>query len=281
MSHLTKQQSTFDKELLKTKILTQDDYRIIVKETYKYFSINAAVVCFYNGVDWSIILLADMLAYPVLYFNFWSEKDETMYENTLVVCPITIRSMIYKGKIKILDVIDNRLYLLNTDTGDEFFMDLPYTGHYDDQGVEKKIKSQVKRHEVKILLLRDVFTSVLDPKYMIVNEKNRTIIYDGYYSNRYTHLGFPIHTTFHPKTIVYMVQYHSYKINAYRYTVIVGNDINKENVTGYNYKTSGIGEFMDQHKQMFIKKRAYIYPIFWFMVDVLYRDVKTIYITSR
>jgi len=281
MSHLTSNQAEFRKDIVLTRILQDDQYKIIDNDSYKYFKISDKVVCFYNGRNWNLILLEDMLAYPVLYFDFWSTKDDTVYKNSLLVCPITLRSMIYKGRIKILDIINDRLYLLNGDTNDEFFMDAPYTGHYTETGEEKKIKSHVKRFEVKILTLRDAFMFVLDPKYLIIPEelKTKPIIYERYYTNRLTHTGLPIHTSFHPKTIVYMVQYYSHSMKMYKYNVIVGRDINKETVTGYNYKTSGLWAFINKHMSEFVEKRAYIYPVFWFMIDKLYQNVKIIMIT--
>lgn len=272
-SQLNKQ---LDRDLITSRILTEDSYNIIIKDTYKYFNISDKVVCFYNGTDWLVILLDDMLAYPVLYFKFWSEKDNTTYVNSLVVCPITMRSMIYKGEIKILNIVNDRLYLKNTDTLDEFFMDSPYTGSYDESGIEKKIKSHVKRHEVKLLTLRDMFMFLIDPKYVVVNKdvKHRPIIYDRYYTNKLYYDGTTsLHTTMHPKTIVYMIQYYSHSMQKYRYTIVIGRDINKETVTGYSYRASGIWEFIMKHIHEFVKKRAYIYPIFWYMVDKLYTDV--------
>lgn len=278
MSHLSKIEKQFDKDLVMSRILDEDSYNIIIKDTYKYFKISDKVVCFYNGTDWIIILLDDMIAYPVLYFKFWSEKNNTTYINSLVVCPITMRSMIYKGKIQIRDIVNDRLYLDNTDTGDEFFMDSPYTGSYDDEGIEKKIKSHVKRHEVKILTLRDTFMFLIDPKYIVINEelKHRPIIYERYYTNKLTYEGYPIRTIMHPKTIVYMIQYYSHSMEKYRYTVIVGRDINRDDVTGYSYRASGIWEFIAKHIHEFVKKKAYIYPVFWFMVEKLYPDVNIV-----
>jgi hypothetical protein len=279
MSLLSVSQSKFDKELVCSRVLTKDDYIFTKDDTYKYFSIDDKIVCFFDGHDWLNIHLDDMLAYPVLYFDFWSEKDDTTYVNSLIVCPITMRSMIYKGKMKILDIVKDNLHILNTDTDDDFFMSNPYTGHTDEKGKEKKIKSHVKRHEVKILTLRDCYMSVIDPKFIVVKNRERKILFDGYYSNRYTHAGLPIYTSFHPKTIVYMVQYYSQGSRDYRYTVIIGKDINKDIVTGYNYKTSGMWEFIEHHKKSFIEKRAYIYPIFWFMVEKMYEDVAMILIS--
>lgn len=282
MPLITKMESEFHKDLVLTRTLEEGDCDVIQNDVYKYFTVSDKVVTFYNGKVWSFITLFNMLCYPLLYFDFWSDKDDTVYRNTLLVCPLTMRSMIYKGVIKIIDVINERLLLLNTDTGDEFFMDSPYTGHYDDEGHEKKIKSHVKRHEVKILTLRDAFMFILDPRYLVIKEdkKTRPIIYNGYYSNRLTHIGNPIFTAYHPKTIVYMIQYYSQHTKNYRYIVIVGRDINKDTPTGYNYKASGLWDFLTKHKIEFIEKKAYIYPIFWFMIDKLYsdQDVKMIMI---
>ena len=157
-------------------------------------------------------------------------------------------------------------------------MDSPYTGSYDEAGVEKKIKSHVKRHEVKLLTLRDTFMFLIDPKYIIIKKelKQRPIIYDRYYANRLTYDGYSLHTSFHPKTIVYMVQYYSHSMKRYRYTIIIGRDINRDTVTGYSYRASGVWEFISKHMHEFSKKRAYIYPIFWFMIDRLYHDVNMV-----
>lgn len=267
-----------DKALIKSRILSEDSYDVIVKDTYKYFNISDKVVCFFNGNDWNVILLDDMLSYPVLYFDFWSQKDNITYKNSLVVCPLTMRAMIFKGRITIQDIINDRLYLLNTDTGDEFFMDSPYTGRYTDEGIEKKIKSHIKRHEVKLLTLRESFMFLIDPKYLVVKEelKRRPIIYDRYYTNKLTYDEKSIHTALHPKSIVYIIQYFSHSTDRYRYTVVIGRDINRETVTGYSYKASGVWDFINKHMDEFVRKRAYIYPVFWFMVERLYPDVNTI-----
>lgn len=269
-----------DKKLLCSRILTDDSYIVITSDTYKHFKITDNVVCFFNGRDWNIVLLEDMLSYSVLYFDFWSQKDNIVYKNSLVVCPITLRSMIYKGRIRILDVVNDRLYLLNTCTKDEFFMDAPYTGHYDGEGKEKKIKSHVKRHEVKLLILRDTFMYLIDPKYIVLKNglKHRSVIYERYYTDRLTYNGNRIYTTFHPKTIVYVVQYYSHSMKQYRYTAIVGRDINKEYVTGFSYKFSGTWNFINKHINEFVKKKAYVYPVFWFMIEKLYPDINIIYV---
>jgi hypothetical protein len=97
------------KEKIKNSILTKKNYNIVLNDTTNHLKIKDKVICFYNGKIWNIILLNDMLCYPVLYFDAFSSKDDSKYINSLVVCPISLRSIIYKGKIKIIDIIKNNL----------------------------------------------------------------------------------------------------------------------------------------------------------------------------
>lgn len=269
-----------DRNKVFNNILTKDDYISIIDDIYKYYNLKDNIVCFFNGKKWNLVHLKAMLTYPILYFDFWSEKDETTYVNTLLVCPITLRAIIYKGKIKIIDIINDRLYLLNTDTNDEFFMDMPYTGHKDAQGSEKNIKSHIKRVEVKIVILRDVYIFANDPNYVKVNKPIDTIIKIDYYTNRLTPNGDVLYNTLHPKTLVYIVQYFSRKISKYRYSVIVGKDVSRDKISGYDYKKSQIWAYLDRYKREFIQKRAYIYTCFWYAIQKLYPDARIIILTD-
>ncbi len=261
---------------IKNKILTKDDYEIIV-DSYQHFDISDKVVCFYNGRIWTIIKLDNMLAYPILYFDYWSSSDQITYENTLLICPITMRAMIYKGKIIINDIDKDRLILKNSESNEEYYMDAPYTYKVDGEN-ETKGRSHVKRHEVKLVTLRDTFIFLTDPVYIIPKHHKELVLSKEYYENRFTYDALPIYTAYHPKTIVYMVQYYSDAIKGYKYTVILGKDINKDKLTGFSYKQSGIWEYLNIYRERFAEKKAFIYPIFWFMVDKLYEDVKIVLI---
>jgi hypothetical protein len=80
----------------------------------------------------------------------------------------------------------------------------------------------------------------------------------------------------HPKTLVYIVQYWSYIDKKYKYSVIIGKDINKDVVSGYSYTNSGIWNYLNRYKHKFADMKAYIYPILWFMVERLYKDIKIV-----
>jgi len=277
MSLLLKHERGYNKNILKKRILTKKDYKI-TNNPYTHFKVSNIVVCFFNGINWNVINLSVMLRYPILYYDFWSEKFEKNFINTLLVCPITLRSIIYKGKIEIVDVVNDTLVLLNKDTNDEFLMDSPYTGRLDENGKEKKIKSHIKRYEVKLHKLRDAYSYMVDPKYIVINKNEdiQTVIFEKYYNNRLTIMGEPIYTTLHPKTLVYIVQYWSHTDKKYKFSVVIGKNINKDVVTGYSYTDSGIWSYLIKYKHKFADIKAYIYPILWYMVERLYKDIKVI-----
>jgi hypothetical protein len=266
---------------IKTRILHINSYNIITNNIRKKFKLNDNTICFFNGKNWNAILLDTMLAYPILYFNFWSSKENKTYINTLLVCPITMRSIIYKGQITIIDIIDDKLFLLNNDTNDKFFMDAPYTGTYDETGKEKRIKSHIKRYDVKIMSIRDVLMFITDAQYVVIKKKyiDSLIFNKSYYTNTLTYDNTQItNYKYHPKTIVYMIQYYSHNAKKYKYILIHGKDINKNNISGYNYKLSDIFSYLSIHINTLITKKAYIYPILYYYVDKLYKNYMSVYL---
>ena len=265
---------------LKNNILDKTDYKIVSNDSDNKFSINDIIVCFSNGLKWHIVSLDTMITYPVLYFDFTSPKDGQIYTNSLLVCPITLRSMIYKGRIKILKVVNDRLFIRNIDTDDDFFMDLPYTGHRDEKGNKKNIKSQVKRHQVKIMTLKDSLTIVTDPTFIILSDKTfkESIFSKNYYTNSANFKNESVYCRYHPKTLVYVTQHYSHTIETYKYNIITGVDISQEDQTGYNFKKAGFWHFFNDYTEDLNKKKAYIYPMFFYYASKLYPNAKLIHL---
>jgi hypothetical protein len=236
---------------------------------FSHFKLHEKVVAFYDGRVWNVISLNFMTRHPILIYRHWSDKDGVYYDNSLVVCPLTLRSMIYKGKIRIEDIKNNyELILKNEDTGDVFPISNPYTGHYDESGAEKKIKSQVKRNEVKILEHRDIFAFDSDPKYITIESEDTDPIIDAeYYSNTVGVYGEKLSTLFHPKSLVYVVQYYSQSDNSYRHLILIPSQIGKTHIGGYKYRTSRFWSYSEKNKDKLIEKRAFTYPMLWFTIE--------------
>lgn len=253
------------------------DYEI-KKDTYKYYNIDTIVLSFFNGRNWNIISLDTMLKFPIMYFNYWSDKHQKTFINTLLVCPITMRSIIYKGKIEIIDLHNDNLLLFSKLTNDKFYIDKPYTGHKDESGKEKKIKSHIKRHEVKISTLKRIFIFATDVVFLKAKLKSDYIISKEYYTNRLMYDDQPLRNYYHPKSLVYVIQYYSHNYKQYKYIILIGKDIDQLHITGYDINKSKIWSYLSKNKEKYIKKKAYIYPMFWFMAEKLHRDADKIMI---
>lgn len=249
-----------------------------ISKIYDNFKLRERVVAFFDGRDWNVISLDFMLRHPIFLYKHWSDKDQIYYDNSLLVCPMTLRAMIYKGKIKIEDIINNyELIIRNEDTDDIFPMSNPYTGHYDVTGIEKKIKSHVKRIEVKILEHRDMFAFDADPRYITLESKAEYInsqyinskynTESDYLENRLGVMGDELTTIFHPKSLVYVVQYYSETDKSYRHLILISPNMSKDKIVGYRYKFEKFWSYVEQNKEKLIEKRAFTYPMLWFTIE--------------
>lgn len=247
-----------------------------IDRIYAHFKLHDRVVAFYDGREWNIISLNFMLKHPIMYYKHWSDKHSVYYENSLFVCPLTLRSMVYKGKVRVARIDDGyEVVLQNTETDDVFPISNPYTGHYDELGQQKTIKSHVKRHEVKLIEHRDIFAFDSDPTYVIAETNDDYIIDADYYNNRSGVPGYgydgqeQLSTTLHPKSLVYVVQYYSKTDNAYRHRVLISYVVNRDEVAGYEYRKSRVWKYTEENKDNLIEKKAFTYPMLWFAIDAV------------
>jgi hypothetical protein len=251
-----------------------DKKELEMDKIYSNFKLYEKIVTFYDGREWNVISLDFMLKHPIMYYKHWSDKNGVYYDNSLLVCPITLRSMIYKGKIVVnsIESDGHELILENMDTGDTFPISNPYTGHFGADGETRVIKSHVKRHEVKILEHRDIFAFDSDPRYIVIADKSSdkdTVVNLEYYTDRLDvgNNEKELVTTLHPKSLVYVVQYYSKTLSAYRHIILISPAINKEKVSGYEYRSARIWKYMEENKDKLIEKRAFTYPILWCAID--------------
>lgn len=273
-----------DTNLIMSRKLNIDDYDIEAKPTND-ISLTDNVVIFHSGSRWRIIKLSVMLQYPVLYSKYWNINSEQYMDITLVVCPITLRSFIFRDKIEIVDILENKTLVLKKISDNEdkiFYLGIPYIINHDDESANSEnVITHIKRNEVKIMTLRDTFLFATDSDFIVLKDTKKkslleTVISLKYYENKSDINNNPIDTIFHPKTLVYIIQYYSTKSMMYKQTVLINKDISKTRITGYSYKRTGIWEYLSMFHEDFKKKNAVIFPILWYMVDILYPNSKVV-----
>ena len=248
---------------LTNKILDINDYKITSRDFTENFNLGDKVIVFFGGNKWRIIKLDHMLSYPVLYSIYNDEKER--FHMTLVVCPITLRSFIYKGKVKIIELVDSKLKLQREENNEMFYLGEPKVHHY---GNDEYI--HIKRNEVRIMLLRNVFKFSTDPEFIIPLKSNDLIYPQEYYSNTKDIVGKQIENFYHPKTLVYVIQYYSAKNKKFKQNIIINKDISEKRITGFDYTVSGTWDFVAGESNILIERDAIIFPMLWFMAEKLY-----------
>lgn len=220
--------------------------------------------------------------YPVLQYNYHSHSTDTVYTNSLIFSPYTMQIMIYKNKIRIQKIdLDNygMMYLLDEITKKECTMDRPF---YID--TNNDFTPMILRKPVILTTLRNLYREgsgmTPDSHFVILKkimEKNY-LMNPNYLDNNLDYNGNHIITKYHPKSLVMMIQYYSKKKNKMKYTLIVNRDIDPNIPTGWDRIKSGIIGYINHFKQQLNQKKAFIFPILWYMADHHYPTKKVIYL---
>lgn len=259
---------------IKDKYLTQDDYKF--SPDSGSLKLADQVISYNSGDIWKIIPLLIMLSYPIIYDKY-SFNNES-YDITIILCPLTLRCIIFKGLFEYETYQEHKMVLQEKNTENLIPIDL---------GIkidEKYVIHPNKRTEVKISTLRSILVITPDPIYLELkyNLKKKIIplIDISYYSNYKDINGNELNVLIHPKTLVYVIQYKSFTTNKEKTTIVLGRNITKNKVTGYNTQKSGIFEYLEKHKQKIINKSGFIMPMLWYLAKDAYMNAKVVYISN-
>jgi len=259
------------------KIINNMQNKFINTTDYKYVSdhnlplkLTDQIVLYNVGNSWKIIPLLLALSYPIIYDKYSINDD--IYDVTIVVCPITLRSTLFKGIFEFETYQDFTMILKEKDGGSLIAIDLGYK-------MDKKyIVEQNRRSEIKIITLRNALTTTPDAQFMISSKIINPVINIYYYSNLKDINGNEMDCLVHPKTLVYIIQYKSYDETTEKLSIILGRDMNKFNVTGYDVKKSGLFEYLGKYRQKIINRGGYIMPMFWYLAKDIYKSAKVVYV---
>ena len=205
--------------MLSEKILTKLKTRILKKTDYIFQSIDKYnmdlfdnIVMWFDGSNWKIVPIYVSLSYPIIYDTF--VDDDEKYDVSIVVCPITLRSVMFKGKFEFHSYEDYRM-ILKEENGDDFLpIDLNKKIN------EKLIIKDNKRIEVKIMTLRNAIVYSPDAVFIKCKKETKFIINKSYYNNDKDISGNTLKIDFiHPKTLVYIVHYNSNTAKEDKYAI--------------------------------------------------------------
>ncbi len=255
--------------------------RVINTTDYKFMpdhdmtiKLNDQVMIYNSGTDWKIIPLIIALSYPIIYDTHTTE--EAVYDVTIALCPITLRTAKFKGIFTFSTYTGITMILQEKGTDNLLPID---SGHKID---EKFLIEANKRSEVKITTLRNALILAPDMLYMITNKniKINPIIELDYYSDNKDINGKSVSYFIHPKTLCYIIQKKKFGSNKEKIYIILGKDATKSFVTGYDTRKSGIFEYLSGNSEKLVRDEAYILPMLWCTAKIEYPNSKVLYIST-
>lgn len=253
---------------IKNKFINYNDYEYSIYHNLP-LKLSDHVILYNINDQWKLFKIDIALSYPIIY----DKDDEGIV--TLVICPITLRSAIFEGEYEFDNYNEYNMILKNKST--------------------QKLTSLIplvrdeKMYEIKILTLRSALITAPDVKYMIhLNSKYNIdpIIKPGYYSNMLDVDNYEMNDLIHPKTLVYIIQYKSNFDDSGNggnddlHTIILGKDIVKDLVTGYDTRKSGLFDYLAKNSRKIIEKEGFIFPMLWYLARKMYKKSKVVYITK-
>jgi hypothetical protein len=275
----------------KYKILSIDDYSI-TDDLIDDFCLSDISVSIYNGIHWVVFPIFYLYNYPIIYFTYYQkESDESKIkkiQTSLLFCLITSRCVLVNGSYKFIKYIDNRLILQNDDNK---LLPIDLNLNIDP---ENNIIIN-KRYQIRINTLRNSLIEFQDIKYLHINHKHIHRNFAYYYNYLDYNSNLINDVYYHPKTLVYIITYLS-KSNKYKNTIIVGNDVSKNNilsiynydsykhtnhdtyvyVSGYDSRKSGFDDYVSSNHNELVEHDAFIMPMLFFMAKIIYPDAKII-----
>lgn len=251
--------------------------RIIKDSTFlptspESMSLQDKIAVYNDGVGWKVIPLDILMRYVVIHDKHFDRVKNKKGENvvsdiSVTFCPFTFSTVIYFGKY----APTNKVY-----KGNIVIKDLDK-----DKLVPQMIGSKfVRKKEVRLMTLRNVVSNYPDCTYLdIKNLDMPNIVKEEYLANKEIIYPFDnVSDKFHPKTLVYGIEYKSkdVKVEDYKYSVVVGSDGSVEEANSFDYVKNGYDVYFDSVIDKIRDKGGVVIPCFWFGWVGMHPDVRVI-----
>ena len=244
------------------------------------------VIAYNDGKVWKLVPLKLLTSYPVIYDQYYDQIKTRggkliISDITVTYCPFTSTVIIYFGKYTPTGELYNNNIILSPNTDKDKII-VQIQGLEYSRTSKEKTNSFIRRDEVKIMTLRNVLGRYPDCLFLH-HQPNATllapIVETSYTLNN--KILYPIEhfsKKYHPKTLVYGIEYKSNKIEYDRkYTVIVPDDATKDKSNSYNLKLNKIDEYFNPVMMEKLRdKGGIIIPCYWFAWYGMYPNSKVI-----
>jgi len=254
----------------------------------KHLNVNDVVLLYSDGKNWKLVPLNIAMMYPIIYDLYYEQNIkhndlDLIIPISVIICPFTLYSLILFNRVELYDHVYNNNLVVN----DKKHIYVPIVNKtYEIASVDAvndmdEVKDvYVRRSEVRIMTLLNALKEFPDCLYLDVKKIKHIYLVDGltidYYKNDIIYYPYTINNKYHPKTLVYIIEYKSSKTNQYKFTVIVPKNASRDNIGTYDFVKNGFHKYYNKMIEKMRNKGGLIYSCLWFAVEGLYRDVKMI-----
>jgi hypothetical protein len=228
------------------------------------------VLCFNNFNNWVMIDINQMLKTPLISTQIYYENE--IKNATIVLCPYTLRAVMFEGNLKSSYYDDDRLILKNEENT---LIPIDINISID---MENNFEI-TKRYSVIIQTIRNALVAYSEIQYLHPKNSNKYVINESYLSNNLDENNKDIiiynKIHFHPKTLVYIIQYNTKK-NKIKNTIIIGKNSDIIFNNGYDNKKSGIDKYIEKYSNEIQKRECFIMQMLYFKAIKIYNKSKII-----
>jgi len=224
------------------------------------------MICYFDGLTNKIIPFDIIRSYPIIHTKYIESNDKSV-DISVIVCPFTLTSLVIEGIFYPTSYVKNSCLVVSDGVNTFPVIENP--------------PKFTKRYQISVRILRNVFTEYPDCKYMVLNnniELKPLLNIDYFYNKKILFSYDSPPDQFHPKTLVYLIQYKSSKDHNDRVTIIVGRDANSDKASGFDIKTSGVLNYLRESDEKIIEKFGFVIPLLWFSWKSFYPNSKIIFL---
>ncbi len=271
---------------------------IFVPRIPNEYELNCPVIVYHNGRKHRIISRELMMRYPIIYDKYYdpvsaqasdSTNTGSISDITVTYCPYTSSSIIYFGFFIMTDKIFNsNIILQNMDNPDKIVVQLtglilkrssirPNPSLKDGNIYSPNTKDMViRKSEIKIMTLRNAISKYPDSTYLDISQyKKRELLDDSYNCNK--EILYPLTNSsseYHPKTLVYGIEYLSKKDGSKKYAAIISKDASKNKVNSVDVIKNGYDKYFYEMIDNIREKGGIVIPCFWFAWYAMHPETK-------
>jgi hypothetical protein len=250
---------------LKNNNIKINDYTF-EKNSEKKLNLTDQIVIYNSGDIWKIVPLIFFLTYPIIYDKYSYEDEQ--YDITIVICPVSLTGIVLKGIFTFHSYVKYDMVLQENDKDNIISLNDPYKINND---LFLKLNW---RSEIKIMTFRNSLILYPDAYHFKSKLKIDPIINLTYYNNNDNDNN---NSQYHSKTLVYIIKYKSiWKNDTFKTSILLGHNINKNKVTGYDIKKSHLFTYLLKNKARIINKKGYIFPMLLYIAEYKFPNAEII-----